>query len=235
MKYPIVTFFFIFLLTACGNDSSNKNMLLRGEVDGLKKGNLWLQKLEDTLFVSVDSLEVDGVSAFNFSEEIIDPEVYYLAMSFQDSSDVIKRVPFFAEAGNLTIHTTLKNYERDAVITGSANQAKLDEYKKLMTRFNNQNLELIEEGLNAMKDGDDSLATVAQEKQNRLFKGTYLASVNFAKNNSDYEVAPYIMLTQVSDINVTYLDTIYGSLSPKIKDSKYGKALESYIETRKGN
>jgi len=34
------------------------------------------------------------------------------------------------------------------------------------------------------------------------------------------------MLAKMYDVNVTYLDTIYKSLTPKIKDSKYGKAEE---------
>jgi hypothetical protein len=60
----------------------------------------------------------------------------------------------------------------------------------------------------------------------------YLAALNFAKNNNDLEVAPYLMLAKVYDVNVNYLDTIYNSLTPKIKDSKYGKALKSLIKSR---
>ena len=35
------------------------------------------------------------------------------------------------------------------------------------------------------------------------------------------------------DLNLRFLDTIHSSLSPKIKDSKYGKELESFIKSRK--
>jgi len=41
------------------------------------------------------------------------------------------------------------------------------------------------------------------------------------------------MLSEVYDANVKYLDTVYKSLTPKIKDSKYGIALESFIQERK--
>ena len=54
------------LVTSCTN---NENVMqLSGEVRGLKKGTLILQKIDDTLLVSVDSVVVDGDSRFNFSE-----------------------------------------------------------------------------------------------------------------------------------------------------------------------
>jgi len=233
MKYFSVVFICSFLFAACGNDTSKNEMLLTGEVKGLKKGTLWLQKFDDSVFVSVDSMVVDGSSMFTFSEEITTPEVYFLAMTFQDSSNIVKRIPFFAEAASLSIYSTLEDYERGVRITGSVNQEKMDQYTALMKRFYNQNLELIEDGLNAMKDGNDSLSTVVRNKQDRLLKNTYLAAVNFAINHSNFEVAPYIMLTEVPDVNTKYLDTVYSSLTPKIKDSKYGKALESFIQDRK--
>jgi len=233
MKYCLIVFCFLLMFSSCGNEPAENEMRLTGEVKGLRKGNLWLQKLDDTVFISVDSMMVDGDSNFEFSEEISEPEVYYLTMSFQDSSDVIKRLPFFAESGELTLRTSLENYESDMIVTGSANQDKWEEYKELMKRFNNQNLELIEEELNALKEGNDSLVEQVKKQQDRLLKNTYLASVNFAANHSDHEIAPYIVLTEVFDLNLRYLDTIHASLTPKIKDSKYGKALESLIQSRK--
>lgn len=232
MKYFVSVLALVLFVVGCSEPAADQ-MLLSGEIRGLKKGTIYLQKIQDTVFVSVDSLLVDGNSEFSFSEEITAPEVFYLAMTFRDSSNVVKRVPFFAEQGNMTLHTTLDNYETDVRVTGSVNHTKLDEYTRLMRRFNNQKLELIQEGLTALKDGDDSLATALQNKQQRLLKNTYLATVNFAINQNDYEVAPYIMLTEVYDLNVKYLDTVYTSLTPKIKDSKYGKALESFIEARR--
>ncbi|NND63556.1 MAG: DUF4369 domain-containing protein [Flavobacteriaceae bacterium] len=223
----------VLFLTSCGNNVSGEGMIVTGKIDGLRKGKILLQKLEDTLFISVDSVIVDGNSEFEFSEEIKSPEVYYLTLQFQDSSNVVKRLPFFAENVQIDIISDLENYETAAKISGSTNQDKLNEYKELVRRYNDQNLELIESTLNAMKEGNDSVLTANELKQNRLMVSKYLATVNFAMNQKDYEVAPYLMLTEVYDAQVKYLDTVYRTLTPKIKDSKYGKALESFIESRK--
>ena len=224
---------FLLILASCGNQPAENEMRLTGEVKGLRKGSLWLQKLDDSILVNLDSMVVDGNSNFEFSDILSEPEVYYLTMSFQDSSNVIKRVPFFAESGELTLTTSLEEYELDLVVTGSENQRVWDDYKKLMKRYNDQNLQLIEDELNALKEGNDSLVAQVKLEKDRLLKNTYLASVNFAKNHGDYEVAPYIVLTEVFDLNTRFLDTIQASLSEKIKDSKYGKELESLIQSRK--
>jgi len=233
MKQCIAIVSLFFFLVSCSSGPSADTMLVTGEVKGLKKGTLYLQKVADTAYVTLDSLAIDGSAVFSFSEEVLAPEVYYLTLTFKDSSNTIERLPFFAEAGNVTVQTTLENYERDAKITGSANQEKLNQYKTLMKRYNDKNLDLIKDGLEALKAGNDSVVTTQKAQQENLLKNRYLASVNFAKNNGAYEVAPYITLTEIFDVNTKYLDTIYNNLTPKIKDSKYGKALESYIQERK--
>ena len=41
------------------------------------------------------------------------------------------------------------------------------------------------------------------------------------------------MVSHINDTKLYYLDSVYNNLSPKIKDSKYGKDLESLIQSRK--
>lgn len=232
MKYFLSIIFLTLLLSSCGSSSKNE-MTLTGEITGLKKGNLYLQRLDDTLLVTLDSMRVNGNSEFQFASIVESPEVYYLALTFDDSSNVVKRIPFFAEAKEMTITTSLNQYGIKASVTGSSNHEKLEEYQNLLGRYQNKKLDLIEQGLNALKEGNDSLANTLQTQQQRLLTSQYLATVNYALNQADYEVAPYLMLTEAYDANIKYLDTIYGALTPKIKDSKYGKALESFIKDRK--
>jgi len=56
-----------------------------------------------------------------------------------------------------------------------------------------------------------------------------LYSINYAINHADHEVAPYIALTDLVDANPKWLDSIYNSLTPQIKKSKYGEELKTYI------
>ncbi|MCB0374611.1 MAG: hypothetical protein KDD04_01705, partial [Sinomicrobium sp.] len=143
------------------------------------------------------------------------------------------RILFFGEQGRITITTTRDFFEAEAKISGSASHKKLEEYKKNMSRFNDANLDLIEALFNARKTGDtitaDSLTRLSEK--NRL--KSYLYTLNFALNNKDSYVAPYIALSEASDARLKYLDTIYKSLSPQVAASKYGKALGAFIESIK--
>ena len=102
-------------------------------------------------------------------------------------------------------------------------------------KFNDQNLDLIKEEFEARKLGSqDSIDNVAR-KLKSWTRRKYLYTTNFAINNSDYEVSPYIALTELVDANVTLLDTINNSLSEEVRSSKYGKQLEEFIKTVKEN
>jgi hypothetical protein len=208
-------------------------MHLTGEVKGLKKGTLLLQKIEDTLLVTVDSVGILGDSRFEFSEEIDNVQMYYLYVRLKNGELRDDRIPFFAEPGEINIKTTLKNFQVDARITGSRNQDALYEYEKLRQRYNEKNLDNIEARFKAIKDGNDSLVSAIETRRNSLINSKYFMTVNFALNHNDYELAPYLMLSEAFNSKIKFLDTVYNALTPKIKDSKYGKALESFIKNRK--
>ena len=70
-------------------------------------------------------------------------------------------------------------------------------------------------------------------KWTKSYKRSYLYSINFAINNKDSEVAPFVAVSEIYDANVKYLDTINKVLPPKIANSKYGIILEAYIKTIK--
>jgi len=208
-------------------------MNLTGNVKGLKKGTLLLQKIEDSLLITLDSVTINGKSAFHFSENIESPEIYYLHVKLKNGILQDDRIAFFAEAKEMSINTTLNNFEIDAKITGSDNQDKYLEYNNIMERYRFKNLELIEKNLTARQQGNDSLALSYENSQKSILSKRYLATINFALNNNDYEIAPYLMISHVNNSKIKYLDTVYNNLTPKIKGSKYGRELESLIQSRK--
>ncbi|WP_424494586.1 DUF4369 domain-containing protein [Salinimicrobium sp. GXAS 041] len=221
----------ILCLAACSSEETN--LSINGKVEGLKKGTLYLQKIEDTTLVSIDSVKVEGDPVFNFETYIESPQVYYLYLDKVDGSEYNDRITFFAEPDEMTINTSLKNFEADAVIEGSKNQEKLADYRKMMKRFNDRNLELIQANLQAQQEENEEAMQAANEEYEGLIKRRYLYTVNFAINNKDMEVAPYLAISEVYDANIKYLDTIYKSLSPEIKDSKYGQSLSEFLKERR--
>ncbi|CAM3523806.1 DUF4369 domain-containing protein [Aequorivita lipolytica] len=223
----------IILLSLIGCSTDTEMMNLTGTVKGLKKGTLLLQKFEDTVLVTVDSIVVDGTPDFTFSEKVESPEIYYLYVRLKDGTLRDDRITFFAENRPMNIQTNLKNFGSAAIVKGSSNDSILKTYDKLKQRYVAKNLEYIEQGFKLSKKNNDSLKMDLNRKQQSLISTKYLTTINFALNNKDYEVAPYLILSEAYNSNVKYLDTVYNALAPKIKDSKYGKELESFIVKRK--
>ena len=221
----------LILFIACS--SNEDKMTLTGNVKGLKKGTLLLQKIQDSVLVSVDSVLVNGSSLFSFKETILEPEIYYLNVRLENGILKDDRIAFFAEANPINIGTTLTNFTIDAMVTGSNNQEKYKTYKKIIDRYSDKNLELIEQIFEATKQGNDSLANKLDSIQKSILAKKYLATISFALSNKDFEISPYLMVSHVNDAKLVYLDSVYNNLTPKIKDSKYGKDLKSLIGSRK--
>ncbi len=231
MKYFLTLI--IAFITIIGCSSGPEMMNLTGTVKGLKKGTLLLQKFEDTVLVTVDSVVVDGNPEFYFTKKIESPEIYYLFVRLKDGTLRDDRIAFFAENGEMNIKTNLNHFGSAAVVKGSVNDSILREYDKLKQRYITKNLEYVEQRFQKGKRNSDSLEMELNRKQKALVSSKYLATINFALNNKEHEVAPYLMLSEAYNANKKYLDTVYNALPQKIKDSKYGTELESFIVNRK--
>ncbi len=230
MKKSILALLSLIALSSCNNKEVSKtNLHLSGNIKGLKKGTLYIQRVVDTSLVAIDTIQIDGKSTFETNIDIKSPEMLYLFLDRGISNSKDNNLLFFAEAGNINIDTNLDSYISSAKITGSKNQDLYLEYKKIDSRFRDENLDLIEKKFNAIKNKNKSLVDSLNAKQSSNLKRKYLFATNFAINNKDHEIAPYIALSEIYDINIKYLDTILKSMSPQVAQSLYGKKLKEYV------
>lgn len=217
------------VLISCGGGDTENTMTVTGNVKGLKKGTLYLQHIPDSTLVTIDSLQVEGNGNFSFKTELESPEIFYLYLNKEDANDVNDRITFFGEPGPITINTSWNTFDINAKIEGSQTQKKLEEYQKIMSKFNMKNLEIIRNANNQEMALDSVQIDSMQQLSDKNLQRGYAFALNFALNNKNSFIAPYIALTEVSDANVIYLDSIYNSLSPEVVDSKYGKKLKTYL------
>ena len=225
----------LLILMGCQNTSkpSGNTMLLSGTVEGLRKGTLYLQKIQDSLMVNVDSVVVDGSPNFQFKTEIESPEIYYLYLNKEDGDSLNDRILFFAEKGEISINTLLKTFESSAKVTGSENQKLLQEYRKLARQFDAKNLEYIQAYFQQSKEDNSKALDSINKAMDNLLKRRYLYALNFASTHGDNVIAPFIALTEVYDANIVFLDTVASKLTDQVKTSKYGKEFLNFIERRK--
>ena len=219
----------IILIFSCSKKESD--LTVTGTIKGLKKGTLYLQQLKDSTLVVLDSLVINGEQPFKLQSNLEEPEVLYLMLDKNGADN--SRIAFFADKGATEINTTLKHYAFNPKIKGSKQQQKLEEFNDIISKFNNQSLEIIKEQFEAQQSKDTSKANAINKKAENILKRKYLYAINFALNNKDNEVAPYVALAEIYNANIKYLDTIYNALPERIANSKYGKELNLFITERK--
>ena len=225
MKKIIVVLVVSILMIACSSKKDG-NMIVEGTIKGLKKGTLYLQKMNDTAIISMDSVNVLGDGNFRLTDNIESPIMYYLTY---DGNANDKRILFFGGKGTITINDNMSTFGFSPEITGSPNQLVLDKFLKINNQFKNQRLEFIKKEFDARQSKNIDLIENLEEDYNRMIKRKYLYTTNFALSNSDSEAAAYIALTELYDANIKLLDTINKKLSMVVKNSTYGKRLDKYI------
>ena len=156
-----------------------------------------------------------------------EPDAFSFYLDKKDGTIFNDRLKIFLQPGENHLKAKLDDFKNSVQITGSPNQEKLEEYDAIIQKFNMDNLKLAQLNNLAHKTGRQGFVNATTEELNSLLKRKYLYTVNFALNNKHLEIAPYITVTEISDANVTYLDTIYKSLPEPIKASKYGIQLEA--------
>lgn len=229
MKKSIIAFVTLLLLSSCNKEVSKTNLHLTGNIKGLKKGTLYIQRVVDTSLVAIDTINIDGKSTFETDIDLKSAEMLYLFLDRGVTNSKDNNILFFAESGKINIDTNLDSYISSAKVTGSKNQDLYEEYKKINSRFNDEKLDMIEQKFNAIKSNNTKQIDSLNIKQDSNIKRKYLFATNFAINNREHEIAPYIALSEIYDINIKYLDTIQKSMSPKVAQSLYGKKLTEYV------
>ena len=225
MKKEFLIFSLLILTFSCS--TNEKKMIVSGNIDGLKKGTVYLQKQQDSIIVSIDSILLEGNSNFKLETEINEPDIYYLYLDKNDGDSLNDIITFFGNNGDINIQTSLKNFDSSYEISGSKNTELLQEYFSIIRKFNLQNLDLLEIFYKSQIENNQIRIDSVNTQIENLIKRKYLYTLNFATNNSEFEISPYLAVSQIADANQEFLLKLYDTLPEKIKNSKYGKILQT--------
>ena len=225
MKKEFLIFSLLILTFSCS--TNEKKMIVSGNIDGLKKGTIYLQKQQDSIIVSIDSILLEGNSNFKLETEINEPDIYYLYLDKNDGDSLNDIITFFGNNGEINIKTSLKNFDSSYEISGSKNTELLQEYLSIIRKFNLQNLDLLEIFYKSQIENNQTKIDSVNTQIENLIKRKYLYTLNFATNNSEFEISPYLAVSQIADANQEFLLKLYDTLPEKIKNSKYGKILQT--------
>lgn len=234
MKKILLIIVAITFLT-CSKNQKSGNLHITGNVKGLKDGKLFIQRIKDTALVVIDTVLIDEDSNFETHLDLKSPEMLYLFLDRGVTNSLDNNILFFAEPGDMTITTNLDAYISGAKISGSKNHDKYIEFNKIASRYKNMNLDLIEKRFYAIKNNNLARLDSINKAYDANLMRRYLFTTNFALNNKNLEVAPYLAISEIYDINIRFLDTIQKVMPPKVANSLYGKRLTDYVKQIKVN
>ncbi len=228
-KIAVVLLMGLIALSSCESNNFNKgNLLVKGQVKGLRLGHLLLKQIKKDHFVTIDSLYMDGNEFFEFHPLIDQPQIILLELPEVKDG----RILFFAAPGDtIRIFTYVESFGISPKIKGGVNQNKRNEYDKMIKQFNNKELDLIKEQLEAAKAGYNRIADSLKNKLQNLQKKRKLYALNFIFNNKDKAIGPYIAMMEFYD-NPKVLDTVYKVLTGENKQSVYGKEIKKILSNK---
>ena len=94
-------------------------------------------------------------------------------------------------------------------------------------------MNFIKKDFEAKRAKDADLIQKIETDYKRMVRRRVLYTTNFALTNANLEAAPYIALTEMYDASLKMLDTVNSKLSPKVKNSVYGKRFQEYLDNIK--
>jgi len=235
MKKILIVGISLITLIACNKNEEGIDLHLTGNIEGLSLGKIYIQKIQDNSFIVLDSIEIKGDSNFEVTIPLEEPEMLFLTLDRGQSNSIDNSLQFFAEKGKMNITSKLKTFYTAAKITGSKNQELFEEFNSFNSKFNDENLILTEKRIKNQMTKNVSNADSINTAFDKLKIRKYRYTANFASTHGEYEIAPYLAVSEIADINIAYLDTIQKHLTPNVAKSKYGKMLDEHIKTRKAS
>ncbi len=219
-------------LSSCTQNTENRTgLIVQGTIDGLKVGNVLLQKVQDSALVTLDSVALDGESDFSLQAQLEEPQMLYLHLDIKDGAMYDDRIAFFAEDTVMTINSTLESFEEDAVIEGSKNQEVLSVFTENTDKLDKTYTELMKRSMELSKQENPSTSDIEllNNDYEKYLRKRILYAISYASLHADKEVSPYILLKEGFDANPILLDSVYNMMPKKIQTSLYGKDLAELI------
>lgn len=235
MKKVLFLLIGLTFMSSCSNSNSN-NFSVSGTVDGIKVGKIYLQRLQDSILIDVDSALFNGNSNYTLRTDLDQTEIMYLHLDVKDGTELNDRILFFAEDTTMTINSSWDKFAKDAVISGSKNQDIYTVYKKNSDRLNKVYTDLVIRSLSLTDETrtlaiSDSINTA----YDKYLRKKVLYAINYAQLHKEKEVAPYILVSEAGEANPILLDSVYQKMPKKIQTTVYGKQLSELIKSYKSN
>ena len=225
MRNVIAIFVFALMVFSC--QMAKDEFSIKGSIEGVETGKVYLQKLVEGQPQSIDTADVvDG--KFTFKGKIEMPDLRILRLNEQDYF-----AQFFLDNASITIKAK-KDSLRNTKITGSPTQDVLQIYLTEMEKLNKDMMALQTKYQNAMSTGNTNEAEKAKIDGQAMQDNNLFYTKNFVKEHKNSVVSAYITLAMLAgQVDGPELDSIVSKFSPEIGTSEYVVKLKEMVLEQK--
>ncbi|TJZ61084.1 AhpC/TSA family protein [Sphingobacterium olei] len=121
MKKILILIAIVFVLSSGKN---HNNLNIKGKVEGVQSGKVYLQKFYNKMFFVIDSASIVN-GEFQFAKNVELPEIYGLTLDTTKSTYLV-----FLDENPVTVQLDTSTYYRNTVVSGSKLQDQYVEYGK---------------------------------------------------------------------------------------------------------
>ena len=219
MKNKIIIF--LIILTSCS--SEKENLIIEGEISGVKNSKIYLSSVEEGRII--DSVNIiDG--KFTLKTYINEPIEMSLILKEKNSAE---KFNFFSEPSNILFRSSKEKFIFNAQIQNSKLFAEFKNIENQIAKFNEKDLELLAEQIELSVKGDQKKYDSINGERIKLNQKKILFLVNYSLNNNSSPVSAFIIHKYKESINKNYITKVYENFSDELKSSYYGKKLISNL------
>lgn len=225
MKKNLIILIIAIAFFSC--NSSQKEYSIKGTIDGVETGKVYLQKLVDGQPQSIDTAELKE-GKFEFKGKMEIPDIRFLLLNEQDYF-----AQFFLDNAKIAV-SAKKDSLRATKITGSPTHDIFKLFISEMEKINKDVNELQGKYQEAMSTGNTDEASKIKINYDAIMENNKVYTKNFVKEHSNSVVAPYITLLQLSgQVESDELETITNGFAAELAGSEYVKQLNELIAEQK--
>jgi len=221
MKKIVIIFAVAAILLSCSGKKGNQYNIT-GVVKGTKAEMVYLQKMDSTGWVTMDSAAVKN-GEFEFKGKVDSPDRWNLTIKGKEMA-----FPFFLENSDirLVVHADSTGLLE---VTGSANQ---DLFRKF--NENNDSIQKLINAMDPMYAKADSLRDTAtmkklDDKFNAFDKEIKKLIVDLAKNHPASPSGPWLIMRNSYRFELPELDSLLGVFDTTLSHSFYYKAVAKRV------
>lgn len=216
----------VFALAAFSCQSAKDEYSIKGSIDGVDKGKIYLQKLVDGQPKTVDSTELSG-GKFSFKGKMDIPDFRLLRLNDREYF-----AQFFLDDASVTV-AAKKDSLRATKITGSPTNDVFRAYVAEMDKLSKEVMGIQEKYQSAMSTGNADAANKAKIDYQAMMDNNKVFTKNFIKEHSNSVVSAFILLQYASQLESNDVADIVSKFAPEIDKSEYVVKLKELVDEQK--